>query len=257
MLLERSTWDAIDVHLRRSKGIIIPIGSCEQHGPNGLLGTDFLCPEIIARACEKDHPELLIAPTFNIGVAQHHLGFAGTITLRPSTFIAAMQDWIASLTRHGFQRLFFLNGHGGNTASIEAAFSEAYAPWSFKGVAAPFALKRMNWWELPGVMGVCKKLYGGAMGSHATPAEVAVTYAAYPETEKHPELRPQIAPLGPIRDAADYRERFPDGRIGSDPNLAKAKDGEKIIAKAAEALAAQAKAFFAEIDAPPHAEAAE
>jgi creatinine amidohydrolase len=37
---------------------------------------------------------LVVAPTFNIGMAQHHLAFAGTISLRPSTFMAAITDWV-------------------------------------------------------------------------------------------------------------------------------------------------------------------
>ncbi|WP_297539866.1 creatininase family protein, partial [Roseovarius sp.] len=44
MLLHHSTWQEIDAYLTRSKAIIIPIGSTEQHGPNGLIGTDALCP---------------------------------------------------------------------------------------------------------------------------------------------------------------------------------------------------------------------
>ena len=52
--------------------------------------------------------------------------FAGTITLRPSTMIAAMLDWTQILARHGFERIYWLNGHGGNIATITAAFSEIY-----------------------------------------------------------------------------------------------------------------------------------
>jgi len=68
--------------------VVIPIGSNEQHGPTGLLGTDWLCPEIIAHEAEKGG-DIIVAPTFNIGMAQHHLDFPGTIALRPSTFMLA------------------------------------------------------------------------------------------------------------------------------------------------------------------------
>ena len=53
MLLHLSTWAEIEAYLARSKTVVIPIGSNEQHGPTGLLGTDWLCPEIIAREAEK------------------------------------------------------------------------------------------------------------------------------------------------------------------------------------------------------------
>lgn len=240
-----SAWPEIESYLARSTGVIIPIGSVEQHGPNGLLGTDALCPEIIAKAATK-HAELLVAPTFNVGVAQHHLGFPGTITLRPTTMIAAIEDWVSSLTRHGFKRLYFLNGHGGNVATIEAAFAQLYGAYSFAGQPAPFVLRRRNWWEFAEVDRLQRRLFPRGMGSHATPSEVAVTYAAYPEAVKTVEMKPKIAPRGPIRDATDYRARFPDGRIGSNPATATPEMGAEIIAVAAQAVAAEAAAFFSE-----------
>ena len=42
MQLALSTWHEVEDYLRTSRGIIVPIGSTEQHGPNGLIGTDHL-----------------------------------------------------------------------------------------------------------------------------------------------------------------------------------------------------------------------
>lgn len=248
MLLALSTWPEIEAQLTRSRAVVVPIGSNEQHGPTGLLGTDWLCPEIIAHAAEKVAPDLLVAPTFNIGTAQHHLAFPGTISLRPSTFMAAISDWVSSLTRHGFERLFFLNGHGGNVATIEATFSEIYADWSFAEERAPFMLKLKNWWDLDGVDALAREQFPVGHGSHATPSEIAVTQAAYPDRIKTAAapLEPRIAPNGPIRDALDYRARFPDGRIGSDPLLATPEKGQALIDRAVASLIAEVKAFEAE-----------
>ena len=233
MLLHTASWPEVETYLKTSKGIIIPIGSTEQHGPNGLVGTDALCPEIIAHEAGAE-AGILVGPTFNVGVAQHHLGFPGSMTLRPTTMIAANNDWIDSLARHGFEKIYFLNGHGGNIATIAAAFAESYSNWSFDAEACPYELKQMNWWELPGVMDVCRSLFPVGEGSHATASEVAVTYYAYPEHIKTVEMDPKIAPNG----------RFTDGRIGSDPSQATPEKGATIVAAAKKALISDVKTFF-------------
>jgi creatinine amidohydrolase/Fe(II)-dependent formamide hydrolase-like protein len=235
----------VEAYLSRSKAIVIPIGSTEQHGPNGLLGTDALCPEIIAQRA-GDEADILVGPTFNVGQAQHHMGFAGTITLRPSTMIASMLDWAQSLTHHGFERIYWLNGHGGNVATITAAFSEMYHGISFSrsgANTAPLRCMLRNWWELSGVMDTCRRLFPTGEGSHATPSEVSVTYFAYPHSQKRVAMTPKIAPYGPILDADDYRRRFPDGRIGSDPSQANVEAGEKIVAAAVKSVVAEFRNF--------------
>ena len=245
MLLHLSTWAEIEAYLKRSRTIVVPIGSNEQHGPTGLLGTDWLCPEIIAHEAQKS-ANILVAPTFNIGMAQHHLGFPGTISLRPSTFIAAIGDWTRSLALHGFEKIFFLNGHGGNVASIEAAFSEIYAEASFQRRRAGFALKLRNWWDIKGVMGLTRQQFPTGHGSHATPSEIAVTQWAYPNAIKAANYAPQIAGSGPIREALDFRARHPDGRMGSDPNLASPEKGGELVAMAAKGLIDELDAFSRE-----------
>jgi creatinine amidohydrolase len=246
MLLAFSTWAEIEAQLGRSRAVVVPIGSNEQHGPTGLLGTDWLCPEIIAHAAQRDDDALLVAPTFNIGMAQHHLGFPGSISLRPSTFIAAIGDWAKSLARHGFDRIYFLNGHGGNVASIEAAFSELYAEASFAGRPLGYALKLKNWWDLKGVAKLCGEIWPTGHGSHATPSEIAVTQWAYPNRIKTANYAPEIAPTGPIREALDFRARYPDGRMGSHPALASPEAGGRVVALAAESLREDVEAFRTE-----------
>jgi creatinine amidohydrolase/Fe(II)-dependent formamide hydrolase-like protein len=101
-----------------------------------------------------------------------------------------------------------------------------------------------NWWELAGVEALCREIFPVGDGSHATASEVSVTYAAYPQNQKRVEMSPKIAPTGPILDADDYRRRFPDGRIGSDPSQASPEKGERIIAAAAKALLADYATFL-------------
>jgi creatinine amidohydrolase len=248
MQLQLSTWQEVEAYLKTSTAVIIPIGSTEQHGPNGFVGTDALCPEVLAKGVGEE-TGALVAPTIAVGMAQHHLGFPGSITLRPSTLMAVVQDQVNSLARHGFDRFYFLNGHGGNVATVTAAFSEIYAESSL-GQAGhnrpPLRCKLRNWWEAPGVMDISRRRFGAAEGSHATCSEVSLTYYAYPEHQKKAEMSPEIAPNGPIYDADDYRRRFPDGRIGSNPALASVEAGEELYKTALKGLAEDFKSFAAE-----------
>ena len=246
MLLHHCTWQEVEARLADSTGIILPIGSTEQHGPNGLIGTDALCAEVIARAVGEAE-DALVGPTISVGMAQHHMAFAGSMTLRPSTLIAVLRDMVQSLSRHGFERFYFINGHGGNVATVTAAFSEIYAESSLdpdRGNRAVPRCKLQNWYDAPGVRRISKEVYGPSEGSHATPSEVAVTQYAFPETVKTVAMEPKRAPTGPIRDARDYRRRFPDGRIGSDPSLASPEIGERLVKASAEDLARDYRQFL-------------
>ena len=142
MQLALSTWQEVEDYLRRSAGIIVPIGSVEQHGPNGLIGTDHLCAEVVAKGV-GDAIGCAVAPTLAYGMSQHHLGFPGSATLRPSTLMLVVRDVVLSLAVHGFRQFFFINGHGGNIASVTAAFDEIYAALSL-GEPAPAVRCRMS-----------------------------------------------------------------------------------------------------------------
>jgi creatinine amidohydrolase len=247
MQLQLATWAEVETYLKEKPGIIVPIGSTEQHGPTGLIGTDAICAEFIAKGV-GEAAGAYVAPTIAVGMAQHHLGFAGSMTLRPSTLIAVVRDMIESLARHGFRRFYFVNGHGGNIATVTAAFSEIYAERSLVagGGNAPGVKCRLkNWWQTPGIAALSQELYGVAEGSHATPSEVAVTQYAYPEQIKSARLDPPIAPRGEFADADDYRRTFPDGRIGSNPGLATPEAGKRLYETAVREIAADYAAWVA------------
>ncbi len=247
MLLQLCTWQEVEAYLESSKGIIIPIGSTEQHGPNGLIGTDAICPETVARGV-SEKIGALVAPTLSIGMAQHHLAFPGSITLRPSTLVSVVRDVVQSLARHGFERCYFLNGHGGNIATVTAAFSEVYAESSlaYRSHNRPdVRCKLANWYTGSEVRRISQEVYGAAEGSHATPSEVSLSYFAHPEAIKHATMSPAVAPTGMFYDAEDYRSRFPDGRIGSNPSLASVEVGERLFHASVGDVARDYQAFLA------------
>jgi creatinine amidohydrolase len=224
--LQLATWPDIQAYLECCDAVLIPIGSTEQHGPTGLIGTDAICPEHIAGGMAEQG--VLVAPTLSIGMAQHHLRFPGSITLRPTTLMAVIRDVVTSLASQGFRRFLFLNGHGGNIATVQAAFADLYADASLRGGEAGLVLELFNWFQGPRVGALSTELFGDAEGSHATPSEVSLTWHAYPEAARQAPMEPQRAPTGPIRDAEDYRRRFADGRIGSEPALASTEHGARL-----------------------------
>ena len=110
---------------------------------------------------------------------------------------------------------------------------------------APLRCQLRNWWELPGVMDLCRQLFPVGEGSHATPSEISVTWFGYPEVQNQVTITPRIAPTGPILDAEDFRRRFPDGRIGSDPGQASIEAGEKIVSLTVKGVIQEFRQFAA------------
>lgn len=230
MLLHLCTWPEVEDYLTRSTGIIIPIGSTEQHGPTGLIGTDVICAEAIAKGTGES-TQTLVGPTINVGMALHHTAFPGSISFKPTTLILVVKETITSLARMGFTHFFFINGHGGNIATLKAAFSETYAALADLNLphAEQVRCRIGNWFMCGSVYKLAKELYGDQEGSHATPSEVAVTQYVYPDSIKQAPLSPQVAAKGhPIYGAADFRRHYPDGRMGSNPALATPEHGKQL-----------------------------
>jgi creatinine amidohydrolase len=241
------TWPQVEAYLRHSRGVILPLGSVEQHACAGLLGTDAICAEAIARRA-AEAAKAILAPTVSLGMAQFNLGFPGTLSLRPSTLQAMLIDYIGSLEIMGFTHIYVLNGHGGNVAPARCAFAEKYAARSFgRETGGPLYCRLVNWWDPPAVSRLRRELYGDAEGYHATPSEVAITMACHPGrvrpenfpagTARHSESAVIVHGGDPYFDAKDHRARYLDGRVGSNPSLANAADGQKLLAVAGEAIA--------------------
>ena len=122
--LQFSTWPEVESCLERSTGILIPLGSTEQHGPSGLIGTDALVAEGIAARAASEDEDILVAPTLAYAPAQFNLEFAGTVSVRAGTFARVIEDVVDSLAAGGFAAFYFLNGHGANIGVHRAAFPD-------------------------------------------------------------------------------------------------------------------------------------
>ncbi len=247
MRLHLCTWPEVEAYLGRSTGIVVPIGSTEQHGPTGPIGTDAICAEAVAVGV-GERIGALVAPTIAVGMAVHHMAFPGSMTLKPSTLIAVIGDCVRGLASHGFRRFLLVNGHGGNNASIQAAFYEIHAEEGRDEAGRPFdlRLKSVNWYHGEKVAALGKELFGDDEGDHATPSEIAVVQHLHPQTAGRGESTPQRAPDGDFHGPLDFRRRFPDGRIGSRPALATPAHGARLLATAIEEMVAIYETFLGE-----------
>lgn len=237
MLLHLTTWTEVEAYLKQSQGIILPIGSTEQHGPTGVIGTDAMCAEAIARGV-GEATNTLVGPTINVGMALHHTGFPGTISLKPTTLILLIKDYVTSLARSGFTKFFFINGHGGNVATLKAAFAETYAHLLDLNIpnSERVQCRLGNWFMCRSVGTLTQQLYGDQEGGHATPSEISLTQYLYPEAIKQTPLSAITSSGHPIFGAVDFRHHYPDGRMGSNPALATPEHGKQFYELAVKEL---------------------
>ncbi|MDB5964613.1 MAG: amidase [Polaromonas sp.] len=255
MLLTRSTWEEVESYLKGSTSIVVPIGSTEQHGPLGLIGTDAFTAEAVAHGL-GERTGALVGPTLALSVAQFNLGFPGTISLRATTLMAVIDDYVLSLARQGFERFYFVNGHGANVGAARAAFQDIYARWSMGTMQGkPPRCRLRSWWEYPAVDALRKAWYGEGEGMHATPSEIAMTLHLLPGSQRQgAAAAPAQLSTDYLRDhggdnhwdAGTHRAAFPDGRVGSHSALATADQGRQLLDAAIAGACDDFAAFVAE-----------
>lgn len=241
MLLENLSYPEVELYLKEKDIILIPVGSVEQHSPYGLIGTDFITAEHIARQA-GEVMDILVAPTLCYGVSPHHMAFPGTVSLSPATLIAVICDAVQSLVTHGFRKIICINGHGGNIAPLQVALVQ------LKAQGAPGIFRLASWYALPGVGEICTELYQDSDGKHATASEVAVTMGNRPQAFKNKATKPTTVdrpnynwPLS----AEEFRKTFPDGRMLSAPWLSTIAHGQQIADVAVKALVSELSLMMA------------
>ena len=243
MRLSEKTWPQAEEHIKKKPAILLPIGSTEQHGPTGLIGTDFLTAEAIAHEVGLQ-TATLVAPALPFGMAEHHMEFSGTISLDARTYIDLLDGLFQSLARQGYQDVFVINGHGGNIAPGTSAICQ------FKSRFIETRIHWYNWWVLPEVREVEDQFFGDKNGLHATCGEISVTQYTHPNAFKSidpVELNetPKAQSHRPLH-PKEFRELYPDGRMGSLPHLASSDKGQVLFNKAVEVIGKSVKQFTLE-----------
>lgn len=108
--------------LKHTDVILVPIGSCEKHGPHIPLGTDSYITETVVQEAAR-RAGVPHAPLMPFGYSPHHMGEpgqgVGTITLPADVFRLVLWSIGRSLVYHGFNKLVFVSHHGSNSRPQE------------------------------------------------------------------------------------------------------------------------------------------
>ena len=114
MNLEVLSWPAVAA-LSKDTPVIIPVAALEQHGHHMPLFTDsLLLGEVVRRVSAQFEALALFAPLTWLGNSDHHIDFPGTLSASPRLYLDLLNGLAENFLQHGFRRLVFLNGHGGN-----------------------------------------------------------------------------------------------------------------------------------------------
>lgn len=222
MYLADLTWkEAKEILADPKTVVIIPVGSTEQHGDMGPLGTDWYIPEEFSKRLNGMHPQLVITPIIPFGVATHHIGFAGTIDLGLEVMSGVMDRVLSSLFLHGARRFVVINGHGGNDPAIDATALKHYRKGALVSV--------INWWS------IAAKLDPDHPTGHGDAQEISALMAIKPELMKTKvQETPVVTPIAedfpqihintvmfegaPVKIVRDIRDTVSTGGLGGLPS---------------------------------------
>lgn len=195
--------------------LVLPVGSCEQHGPHLPVRTDALVAEAVVRrlaaaVADLGEPAPLLAPTLGYGASGEHAGFPGTLSIGTEVLRTVLIE-LGRSARSWAGRLLVVNGHGGNASAV----AEAVARLRYEGDDAAW---------LPCVVP------GG--DAHAGRTETSLLLALRPDAVDIERAEP--GNTRPITELLDVLRR--DGVTGvsangvlGDPTGATAEEGEMIL----------------------------
>ena len=219
------TWQSTQA-LSKDIPVILPIAAVEQHGHHLPVYTDsLLLGEVVRRAEARLAAAALFAPLMWLGNSHHHTDYPGTLSASPRLYLDLLLDLAENYLLHGFKRIYFLNGHGGNIIPGKQAVFELRQKYRYRN---DLLLLFSSYWDLaaPPADYVQKSM------GHACEWETSMILRLAPNlvTGDIPQL--ETVPNGYGFEAA-YRgwitsERTPTGHIGS-PQHASAEKGEQLF----------------------------
>lgn len=201
--LENLSFKQVEALDRDKTIVILPCGSIEQHGPHLPNGMDTqVAMKIAERVCENtaDTLNCLLLPPIWAGQSPEHMDFPGTITYTAETYITMLKEISGSVARHGFRKMYIINGHGGNISAIGAAAFDIRDRYNLKifmfnvwAVISDIALKQTHREATHHI-----DAHGGEIETslmlHLTPENVHMEWAV---DEENPQLRlGQVINLG-------------------------------------------------------------
>lgn len=155
--------------------VVLPVGTVEPHGPHLPLGADTLIAEAVAELAAAKLNALLL-PAVPYGVTGSLHGYPGSVRVEPEVLEKLVYSILEGAARSGFKYALVVNGHGGNTPSLEAAARRA---WYELGLATMV----VDWWVVARERGITQRVLGKE-GGHAATDETAVVLAVKPELVK-------------------------------------------------------------------------
>lgn len=219
--LETLTWPEVEAAVAAgARTAIVPLGSVEQHGHHLPLGTDAWLAGALADAVCAAVPGTIACPVIPMGCASEHLGFPGTLHLRPQTLEAVLCDVLAALARHGITRAFVFSAHGGNAHVLREMVPRLRAACPGIAVTALTDLETVTrtLHETAREAGIAP----GAAGHHAGDIETSMLLALRPGDVRSGRLA--AGTIAEVSDAQalfypDLRAHAPTGTVG-DPRHA-------------------------------------
>ena len=122
-ILGELTWPEAKERLQEVDLALLPVGAIEQHGPHLPLDTDAFDADYLSRrvaeACSDPKP--LVLPVIPYGVSYHHDDFKGTISVSNDSLSKMVYDIGMACARNGITKLVIVNGHGGNSPTLQFA----------------------------------------------------------------------------------------------------------------------------------------